>query len=62
MTNKSKVLEHVQKYAVTYLFIALSILFILASGLDFSKLQGILQDLMDAGLPASVLGDIGNYI
>ena len=33
-----------------------------ASGLDFSKLQGILQDLMDAGLPASVLGDIGNYI
>lgn len=33
-----------------------------AAGLDFGKLQGILQDLMDAGLPASVLGDIGNYI
>ncbi len=33
-----------------------------ADGMDYSKLQGILKDLMDAGLPASVLGDIGDYL
>ena len=31
-----------------------------ASGLDLGKLQGILQDLMDAGMPASLLGDISD--
>ena len=31
-----------------------------AAGLDFGKLQGILQDLMDAGLPASVLGSVSD--
>lgn len=34
MTNKNKVLAHVGKYAVTYLFIALSLFFIVVSGLD----------------------------
>ncbi len=34
MTNQNKVLAHVSKYAVTYLFIALSTLFIIVSGLD----------------------------
>ena len=34
MTNQKKLLEHVSKYAVTYLFIALSVLFIVVSGLD----------------------------
>ncbi len=34
MTNQNKVLAHVSKYAVTYLFIALSTLFIVVSGLD----------------------------
>ncbi|MGX8692753.1 MAG: hypothetical protein ACSW8E_03245, partial [Clostridia bacterium] len=33
-----------------------------ASGLDFSKLQGILQDLMDAGVPASLLGSISDFL
>ncbi|MBP5168671.1 MAG: ABC transporter permease, partial [Oscillospiraceae bacterium] len=36
MTNKNKVLAHIEKYAVTYLFIALSILFVIASGLDIN--------------------------
>lgn len=36
MTNKSKVLGHVGKYAVTYLFIALSLFFIVVSGLDIN--------------------------
>ena len=36
MNNKNKFLEHIEKYAVTYLFIALSILFIIASGLDIN--------------------------
>lgn len=31
-----------------------------AAGLDFGKLQGILQDLMDAGMPASVLGSVSD--
>ena len=31
-----------------------------ALGLDLGKLQGILQDLMDAGLPASVLGSVSD--
>lgn len=31
-----------------------------ASGLDFGKLQGILQDLMDAGVPASLLGELSD--
>ncbi len=34
MTNQKRILEHVSKYAVTYLFIALSALFIVVSGLD----------------------------
>ena len=34
--NKNKILSHIEKYAVTYLFIALSILFIIVSGLDFN--------------------------
>lgn len=33
-----------------------------AAGMDFSKLQGILQDLMDAGVPASLLGDISSFL
>lgn len=33
-----------------------------AAGLDFSKLQDILKDLMDAGLPASLLGDVGSFL
>ena len=36
MNNKSKALEHVSKYAVTYLFIALSVSFIIISGLDIN--------------------------
>lgn len=36
VNNKNKFLEHIEKYAVTYLFIALSILFIIASGLDIN--------------------------
>ena len=32
--NKNKVLAHIEKYAVTYLFIALSVFFIIVSGLD----------------------------
>ncbi len=36
MTNQNKVLAHVSKYAVTYLFIALSTLFIVVSGLDIN--------------------------
>ena len=36
MDNKNKILSHIEKYAVTYLFIALSILFIIVSGLDFN--------------------------
>ena len=36
MTNKSKVLGHIGKYAVTYLFIALSVFFIIVSGLDIN--------------------------
>ena len=36
MDNKNKVLAHIEKYAVTYLFIALCILFIIVSGLDFN--------------------------
>ena len=36
MTNKNRVLAHIEKYAVTYLFIALSILFVIASGLDIN--------------------------
>ena len=36
VTNKNKVLAHIEKYAVTYLFIALSILFVIASGLDIN--------------------------
>ena len=34
--NKNKILANIEKYAVTYLFIALSILFIIVSGLDFN--------------------------
>ncbi len=34
MNNQNKVFEHVSKYAVTYLFIALSVSFIIVSGLD----------------------------
>ena len=34
MDNKNKVLAHIEKYAVTYLFIALSVFFIIVSGLD----------------------------
>ena len=36
MDNKNKILANIEKYAVTYLFIALSILFIIVSGLDFN--------------------------
>ena len=36
MDNKNKILAHIGKYAVTYLFIALSILFIVVSGLDIN--------------------------
>ena len=36
VNNKNKVLSHIEKYAVTYLFIALSILFVIASGLDIN--------------------------
>ena len=31
-------------------------------GIDFSRLQEILGDLKEAGVPASILGDIGNYL
>lgn len=34
--NNNKVLEHLKKYAVTYLFIALSVFFIVVSGLDMN--------------------------
>ena len=34
--NKKKATEHIQKYIVTYLFIALSVLFIVVSGLDIN--------------------------
>ena len=34
--NKSKILSHIGKYAVTYLFIALSVFFIIVSGLDIN--------------------------
>ncbi len=36
MTNQNKVLAHISKYAVTYLFIALSVSFIIVSGLDIN--------------------------
>ena len=36
MNNQNKVLAHVSKYAVTYLFIALSVSFIIVSGLDIN--------------------------
>ena len=36
MDKKNKILAHIGKYAVTYLFIALSILFIVVSGLDMN--------------------------
>ena len=36
VTNKNKVLAHIEKYAVTYLFIAVSILCVIASGLDIN--------------------------
>ena len=36
MSNQNKVLAHISKYAVTYLFIALSTLFIVVSGLDIN--------------------------
>ena len=36
MTNQNKALAHISKYAVTYLFIALSTLFIVVSGLDIN--------------------------
>ena len=36
MTNQNKILQHVKTYAVTYLFIALSIFFIFVSGLDMN--------------------------
>ena len=36
MDNKNKILANIEKYAVTYLFIAPSILFIIVSGLDFN--------------------------
>ncbi len=36
MNNQNKALAHVSKYAVTYLFIALSALFIVVSGLDIN--------------------------
>ena len=36
MNNQNKVFAHVSKYAVTYLFIALSVTFIIVSGLDIN--------------------------
>ena len=36
MTNQKKLLEHISKYAVTYMFIALSVLFVIASGMDMN--------------------------
>ena len=36
MNNQNKVLNHVKTYAVTYLFIALSVFFIIVSGLDMN--------------------------
>ena len=36
MTKQNKVLAHIGKYAVTYLFIALSVLFVVASGKDMN--------------------------
>ena len=36
MTNQNKILQHLKTYAVTYLFIALSIFFIFVSGLDMN--------------------------
>ncbi|MBQ6722501.1 MAG: ABC transporter permease, partial [Clostridia bacterium] len=36
MTNQNKVLNHIKTYAVTYLFIALSVFFIIVSGLDMN--------------------------
>ncbi len=36
MNNQNKILNHVKTYAVTYLFIALSIFFIIVSGLDLN--------------------------
>ena len=36
MTNQNKITAHISKYAVTYLFIALSTLFIVVSGLDIN--------------------------
>ena len=36
MNNQNKALAHVSKYAVTYLFIALSVFFIIVSGLDIN--------------------------
>ncbi|MBR0514305.1 MAG: ABC transporter permease [Clostridia bacterium] len=36
MNNQNKVLAHLQKYIVTYLFVALSVLFIIISGMDMN--------------------------
>ena len=36
MNNQNKVLAHLQKYIVTYLFVALSVLFIIISGIDMN--------------------------
>ena len=36
VNNQNKVLNHVKTYAVTYLFIALSVFFIIVSGLDMN--------------------------
>ena len=36
MNNQNKVLQHLKTYAVTYLFIALSVFFIIVSGLDMN--------------------------
>ena len=36
VTNQKKILQHVKTYAVTYLFIALSVFFIFVSGLDMN--------------------------
>lgn len=36
MTNQNKALNHLKTYAVTYLFIALSVFFIIVSGLDIN--------------------------
>ena len=30
--------------------------------MDYSKLQGILKKLTDAGMPASLLGNVGDYL